>query len=111
MDDKLTVKDIAALSTNVPIIIAVSSGPFTSLFNSYTMKNVENIFIVNDHYSNPKIINTTIEGLMIKYNMMETLLYNSLNYIIFFIVLILLAILYYFIDSKKGRNIVRFKKG
>jgi len=57
-DDRLTVKDIAAVSTKVKKIIAVSSGVITGLFNTYTLNNVEVIytFSYNDCYEHPKII-------------------------------------------------------
>jgi hypothetical protein len=58
MDDGLSVKDIAAISTNVPIIIAVNSGVITSLFNTYTLENVKTIYFFDNsnNYSNPKFV-------------------------------------------------------
>jgi saccharopine dehydrogenase-like NADP-dependent oxidoreductase len=44
MDDKLTVKDIAALSTQAKVIIAVNSGVIPGLFNIYTLKNVRHFY-------------------------------------------------------------------
>ena len=43
-DDKLTVKDIAALSTRAKNIIAINSGVVPGLFNSETLNNIENIY-------------------------------------------------------------------
>jgi hypothetical protein len=44
MDDKLTVKDIAALSTKVKVIIAINSGVVPGLLNKYTLKNVKQVY-------------------------------------------------------------------
>ena len=60
-DDGLTVKDIAAISTNSKKIIAVSSGVITGLFNTYTLNNVEVIYTLSfsEGYEHPKIISMT----------------------------------------------------
>jgi hypothetical protein len=57
-DDKLTVKDIQAISSHSKKIIAVSSGVITVLFNSDTLNNVETIYSFSnvDKYDHPKII-------------------------------------------------------
>jgi hypothetical protein len=59
MDDKFTIKDIAALSINVPIIIAVNSGVVPGLLNKYTLNNVKQFYIFDDRcrYSYPKFQN------------------------------------------------------
>lgn len=48
MDDKLTIKDIAAISTRVKIIIAVNSGVVPGLLNKYTLNNVKHVYIFDD---------------------------------------------------------------
>jgi hypothetical protein len=48
MDDMLTVKDIAALSMNVKVIIAVNSGVTPGLLNEYTLKNVRQVYTFDD---------------------------------------------------------------
>lgn len=59
MDDNLTVKDIAAISTQAKIIISVNTGVITGLYNSYTLNNVNKIFVFDDNwsYSHPKFQN------------------------------------------------------
>jgi hypothetical protein len=58
MDDNLSVKDIAAISTKVPQIIVVNSGVITGLFNKYTLNNIEKLyyFVDNTSYSLPNFI-------------------------------------------------------
>lgn len=60
-DDNLTVKDIAAISTRAKKIIAVSSGPLTALFNTYTLNNVEVVYAFsnNEIFGHPKFITNT----------------------------------------------------
>jgi hypothetical protein len=60
-DDRLTIKDIAAISTKTKKIIAVNSGVVPGLFNTHTLNNVEVIytFSYNDCYEHPKIISGT----------------------------------------------------
>jgi hypothetical protein len=60
-DDRLSIKDIAAVSTRVKKIIAVTSGVVPGLFNTYTLNNVEVIytFSYNDCFEHPKIISKT----------------------------------------------------
>ena len=48
MDDNLTIKDIAAVSTRVKIIIAVNSGVVPGLLNKYTLNNVKHVYIFDD---------------------------------------------------------------
>jgi hypothetical protein len=38
-DDDLTVKDIAAISTNAKTIIAIDTGPSAGLYNKFTIQN------------------------------------------------------------------------
>jgi RNase P/RNase MRP subunit p30 len=56
INDNLTVKDIAAISTRAKKIIAVNSGPATGLFNTYTLNNVDIIytFSFNETYAHHK---------------------------------------------------------
>lgn len=48
-DNKLTIKDIAAVSTHVQYIIAVNSGPIVALFNKYTLKNVKKWYVFDNN--------------------------------------------------------------
>ena len=59
MDDNLTVKDIASLSTKAKIIIAVNSGVIVGLFNIYTLKNVRHFYVFDrmNVYSYPNFEN------------------------------------------------------
>ena len=54
-DDNLTIKTIAAISTKVPIIIAVNSGVVPGLLNYYTLKNVKQFYTFDNrcYYSYP----------------------------------------------------------
>lgn len=56
MDDNLTVKDIAALSINVKVIIAVNSGVVPGLLNVYTLEMVKQFYTFDNRcfYSYPK---------------------------------------------------------
>ncbi len=58
-DDKLTIKDIAAISTHTKIIIAVNTRIVPGFFNSYTLENIKRAYIFdsNEHYSYPKFEN------------------------------------------------------
>lgn len=57
-DDKLTVKDIAAISTHAKIIIAINTGPLVGIFNSYTLNNVKAVYVFDiwHYYNYPKFI-------------------------------------------------------
>jgi len=44
MDDKLTAKDIAALSTTVDYVVGVNSGLVPGMLNSYTLEHVKNFY-------------------------------------------------------------------
>ncbi len=59
MDDNLTVKDIASLSTKAKVIIAVNSGVIPGLFNIYTLTNVKHVYIFDRirFYSYPNFEN------------------------------------------------------
>ena len=59
MDDNLTVKDIAAISTRAKIIFSVNTGVITGLYNSYTLNKANKIFVfdVNWKYENSKFQN------------------------------------------------------
>jgi len=54
-DDNLTIKTIAAVSTKVPVIIAVNSGVVPGLLNIYTLKNVKQFYTFDNRccYSYP----------------------------------------------------------
>lgn len=48
MDDKLSVKDIAAISAKAKIIIAINSGVVPGLLNKYTLNNVKQVYIFDN---------------------------------------------------------------
>ena len=58
MDDNLTIKNIAALSTKVKIVIAINSGVVPGLLNYYTLTNIKRFYIFDDRcfYSYPNFI-------------------------------------------------------
>ena len=58
MDDNLTIKTIAAISTNVSVIIAINSGVVPGLLNKYTLKNVKQFYTFDDRscYSYPNFV-------------------------------------------------------
>ena len=60
-DNKLSIKDIAAISTNVDYIIAISTGPIIPLFNKYTLERVKQWYILDNKrkYSYPNSITLT----------------------------------------------------
>ena len=57
-DDNLTIKTIAAISTKVPIIIAINSGVVPGLLNIHTLKNVKQFYIFDNRccYSYPNFV-------------------------------------------------------
>jgi hypothetical protein len=57
-DDSFTVKDIAAISTHAKKIIVVNSGVLPTLFNSYTLKNVQVVYYFDytKDYKHPKFV-------------------------------------------------------
>jgi hypothetical protein len=59
VDDNLTIKDIAALSTKTKVIIAINSGVIPGLFNIYTLKNVRHVYVFDTRcfYSYPNFEN------------------------------------------------------
>lgn len=44
----LNIKDIAAISINVDVIIAINTGPFVGLLNTYTMNRVKQFYIFDE---------------------------------------------------------------
>jgi len=48
MDDNLTIKNIAAISTKVKVIIAINSGVVPGLLNKYTLMNVKKCYVFDD---------------------------------------------------------------
>ena len=58
-DDNLTIKDIASISTNVKVIIAINSGVLPGLLNDLTLKNVKKFYIFDNrcYYSYPNFEN------------------------------------------------------
>ena len=59
MDDNLTIKDIASISTKTKVIIAVNSGVFPGCLNDYTLKNIKHVYIFdnNNYYDYPNFEN------------------------------------------------------
>ena len=59
LDDNLSIKDIAAISTHAKKIIAINTGPLVGCFNKYTLTNVEKVYVldINNEYSYDKFIN------------------------------------------------------
>jgi hypothetical protein len=51
LDDKLSIKDIAAISTRAKNIIAINTGPLIGCFNSAALKNVQKWYIFDTHYN------------------------------------------------------------
>jgi hypothetical protein len=58
MDDNLTIKNIAALSIKVPVIIAINSGVVPGLLNKYTLRNVKRFYTFDNrsYYSYPNFV-------------------------------------------------------
>lgn len=58
-DNKLRIKDIASISTNVKYIITINTGPIISFFNKYTLENVKKWYIFDNktYYSVDNFIN------------------------------------------------------
>ena len=58
-DDKLTIKDVASLSTKAKIVIAINSGVFPGLLNYYTLTTVKYVYIFDNavFYSYPNFEN------------------------------------------------------
>ena len=54
-DDNLKIKDIAAMSTKVKVVIAINTGVFTPLLNKYTLTNVKKFYIFDNrtYYNYP----------------------------------------------------------
>ena len=57
-DDKLSIKSIAAVSTRVPIIIAINSGVVPGLLNKHTLRNVKRFYTFDNrsYFSYPNFI-------------------------------------------------------
>jgi hypothetical protein len=53
LDDKLTIKKIAAISTKSKIIIAINTGPSTAIFNNFTLNYCKKIYMfdINNKYT------------------------------------------------------------
>jgi hypothetical protein len=82
-DDKLSIKDIAAISTKSKKIIMVNSGVAPGIFNKYTLENVDVIYFFdyNHTYIHPKLIDTKkIEDLYFLED--ETEGFSNINHIV-----------------------------
>jgi len=62
IDNNLTVKDIASLSTKAKVIIAINSGVVPGLLNIFTLKNVKHFYIFdkNNYFSYPNFENKNL---------------------------------------------------
>lgn len=91
-DDKLTVKDIQAISAHSKKIIAVNSGVFTVLFNKDTLDNVNVVYSFSDmsFYDHPKIVNKKeiddLNFLAEDPESFQTMEFNNSNTIFFLII-------------------------
>jgi len=59
VDEKFTVKNIAAISTNIKVLIAVNTGVVVGLYNKYMLSNIKKAYIFdNNHgYSYKNFVN------------------------------------------------------
>jgi len=59
MDDNLTIKDIASISTKTKVIIAINSGVLPGCLNKYTLNNIKHAYIFDDrnYFSYPNFEN------------------------------------------------------
>jgi len=112
-DESFTIKDIAAISTHAKKIIAVNSGVLPTLFNSYTLKNVQVIYYFDytKDYKNPKFIkpkNNNIHEIYTLENIEPDAKIESFNNNknIFLMFLFLFIILCFVIYFKKIKNIL-----
>jgi len=119
-DDKLTIKDIAAISTSAKKIIAVNSGVVPGLFNIYTLNNIEVMYYFdkNFYYENPKFIKPKNNDINELYNILNidivekfetindsTSFTNYLLLLFFFIIL-----LFIFFNYKYYKKIMNYIK-
>jgi hypothetical protein len=58
MDDNLTIKSIAIISTKVPIIIAINSGVIPGILNEHTLQNIKRAFMFDNsnYFSYPNFV-------------------------------------------------------
>lgn len=102
LDNKLTIKDIAALSTRVKNIIAINTGVVPGLLNEYTLNNIENFYYYDNslYYSYPKFIKSDISKLSDFYNQEQIIesfinqenesIFNIYNFILLLIIILCL---------------------
>jgi hypothetical protein len=105
LDENLTIKDIAALSTNIKKIISVNTGVLPGLLNEYTLNNIEVLYYfdnkLNYSYSKFKKIND-IKDLNFLYDTFEKFnntIYVNYNNILLLLLLLVFFILFYFIKK------------
>lgn len=74
-DKRLSIKDIASLSTKAKVIISINSGVFPGLLNIETVNNVKQVYIFDDrcYYSYPNFKNK---------NCITEITFNELNHYI-----------------------------
>ena len=101
LDDNLTIKDIASLSTQIKNIIGVNTGVMPGLFNEYTLNNINVLYYFDDNvtYSYSKFVKkTNINDLNFLVN--DTKLETFNDNIIYFMCLFLGLIFFYLIIKK-----------
>lgn len=127
MDDGLSVKDIAAITTHTKQIIGVNSGVMTVIFNTYTLNNVEKVYYFNNSpntYSLNKFIlkdniddmrflledsdsvfpqNSSVEN----FDSHENYVSSKNMYVITVVILLLLWFVYNFVITKRYPRLVR----
>lgn len=112
-DDKLTLKDIQAISAHSKKIIGVNSGVMTVVFNSDTLNNVETIYSfsnqINDKYDHPKIINKeNIDDMYSLLNLEEGFQNLNIDYSGLLVTVLILPVFAFI--SYKTFNWIRFFK-
>jgi len=119
-DDKLSIKDIAAISTKTKKIIIVNSGVIVGLFNTYTLNNVEAIYYFDNiqTYEHPKFIkppNNDINELYKILNIDTIESFDtidnstiSINFLVLFIIFITLLLIFLFYNNKWYKKIKKY---
>lgn len=76
-DNRLSIKDIASLSTKAKVIIAINSGVFPGLLNYYTLTNTRHFYIFDDRcfYSYPNFENKKNDISDITFEELQSYLY------------------------------------
>jgi hypothetical protein len=115
-DDKLSIKDIAAISTRSKKIIMVNSGVSPGIFNKYTLNNAEVIYYFdkNNSYKHEKLLDVKnienlyfladeTEGFSIMNNQLSYYTFSNYNNLLYFLIPLLLITLLCFLYFRKYR--------